>query len=87
MIIDSEFSLPSRFGNTKELKSNADEINKIGTHLFDLLNKETEVKASRDKAMAFLESLHSFDSKEGEQYIEKFINQIISNIFIDACGI
>lgn len=64
--IDIEFSLPSRFGNIKELKGSANEINKIGTNLFDLLNKENEVKVHREKALTFLENLHSFDSKEGE---------------------
>ena len=49
-----------------------------GAKLFDMLGQERELKASRDKALEFLDSIsRNLDTNTEQQYIEKCIRNII----------
>lgn len=52
----------------------ATKITESGAKLFDLLNKENDLRESREKAIAFLENIsRNLESNNEQQYIEKFV--------------
>ncbi len=68
-----EFSLPTKLQDLKGLKNLATEITDSGAKLFDLLNKETELREHREKAILFLENIsRNLESNTEQQYIEKY---------------
>eukprot|EP01017_Pseudomicrothorax_dubius_P047004 TRINITY_DN8377_c0_g1_i1.p1 TRINITY_DN8377_c0_g1~~TRINITY_DN8377_c0_g1_i1.p1 ORF type:complete len:413 (-),score=143.73 TRINITY_DN8377_c0_g1_i1:1204-2442(-) len=74
----TRFSLPPKVSNVKEMKSMATEITEKGAKLFDLVTKEPELKAARDKAIGFLNNIsRSFEGNNEQAYIEKCVRDII----------
>jgi hypothetical protein len=56
----------------KATKAVAGEITEVGAKLYDLLGKETDLKAHREKAISFLENIsRNLESNNEQQYIEK----------------
>jgi len=50
----------------------ATKITESGAKLFDLLNKENDLREHREKAIAFLENIsRNLESNNEQQYIEK----------------
>lgn len=73
-----DFNTTSKLHNLKAARQLATEITESGAKLFDLLSNERELKASRDKALEFLDSIsRNLDSNSEQQYIEKCIRNII----------
>jgi len=52
-----DFNTSSKLHNLKAARQLATEITESGAKLFDLLSNERELKASRDKALEFLDSI------------------------------
>ena len=72
MVLATEFSLPSKLSNIKETRQIATNITESGAKLFDLLNKENDLRENREKAIAFLENIsRNLESNNEQQYIEK----------------
>lgn len=75
-----DFNMSSKLHNLKAARQLASEITESGAKLFDLLGQERELKASRDKALEFLESIsRNLDTNTEQVYIEKCIGNIIEN--------
>ena len=62
----------------KAARQLAAEIADSGAKLYDMLGQEKELKAARDKALEFLDSIsRNLDTNSEQQYIEKCIRNII----------
>ena len=73
-----DFNTTSKLHNLKQARQLATEITESGAKLFDLLSNERDLKAARDKALEFLDSIsRNLDSNSEQQYIEKCIRNII----------
>ena len=73
-----DFNTSSKLHNLKAARQLATEITESGAKLFDMLGNERELKASREKALEFLDSIsRNLDSNSEQQYIEKCIRNII----------
>lgn len=73
-----DFNTSSKLHNLKAARQLATEITETGAKLFDMLGNERELKASREKALEFLDSIsRNLDSNSEQQYIEKCIRNII----------
>jgi clusterin-associated protein 1 len=73
-----EFVLPTRLSNLKATKATAQEIIDTGAKLHDLLEKESELKQHRDKALTFLDNIsRNLESNSEQAYIEKNVREII----------
>jgi clusterin-associated protein 1 len=75
-----DFNLSSKIHNLKAARSLAGEITESGAKLFDLLGKEKDLRASREKALEFLDSIsRNLDSNTEQDYIERCIRDLIKN--------
>ena len=75
-----DVNMSSKVSTLKASKQLASEITETGSKLFDLLGKERELKQSRDKALAFLDSIsRNLDTNSEQVYIEKCIENIIGS--------
>ena len=75
-----DVNMNSKVSTLKAAKQLASEITESGAKLFDLLGKERELKQSRDKALAFLDSIsRNLDTNSEQVYIEKCIEKIIGS--------
>ncbi len=73
-----DFNTTSKLHNLKAARQLATEITESGAKLFDMLGREKDLKASRDKALEFLDSIsRNLDTNTEQQYIEKCIRNII----------
>jgi clusterin-associated protein 1 len=73
-----DFNTSSKLHNLKAARQMAYEITESGSKLFDMLNNERELRAARDKALEFLDSISmNLDQNTEQQYIEKCIRNII----------
>ena len=73
-----DFNTSSKLHNLKAARQMAYEITESGSKLFDMLNNERELRAARDKALEFLDSIsRNLDQNTEQQYIEKCIRNII----------
>lgn len=73
-----DFNTTAKLHNLKAARQLASEIADSGAKLFDMLGQERELKASRDKALEFLDSIsRNLDTNTEQQYIEKCIRNII----------
>lgn len=73
-----DFNTSSKLHNLKAARQLASEIADSGAKLFDMLGQERELKASRDKALEFLDSIsRNLDTNTEQVYIEKCIRNII----------
>ena len=73
-----DFNTSSKLHNLKAARQLATEITESGAKLFDMLGREKDLKASRDKALEFLDSIsRNLDTNTEQQYIEKCIRNII----------
>lgn len=62
----------------KQCKSIATEITESGATLHDLLARENELKASREKALNFLHAISKdLDTTNEQDYIEKCIRDLV----------
>jgi len=52
-----DFNTSSKLHNLKAARQMAYEITESGSKLFDMLNNERELRAARDKALEFLDSI------------------------------
>ena len=58
----------------------AGEITESGAKLYDLIGHERDLRANREKAIEFLDSISkNLDSNTEQQYIEGAIKKIIGN--------
>lgn len=75
---NTEFHLPSRLSNLKNIKQSTTDITEVGARVFDLLGKEPELRESREKATQFLDNIsRNLESNNEQQYIEKCVEDII----------
>lgn len=73
-----DFNTSSKLHNLKAARQLASEIADSGAKLFDMLGQERELKACRDKALEFLDSIsRNLDTNTEQVYIEKCIRNII----------
>lgn len=73
-----DFNTSAKLNNLKAARQLAAEIADSGAKLYDMLGQEKELKASRDKALEFLDSIsRNLDTNTEQQYIEKCIRNII----------
>ena len=64
----------------KAARELANEITEVGAKLFDSLDKENELRAARNKAIEFLDSISkNLNSNSEQEYIEKCIRDLIGN--------
>lgn len=73
-----DFGSSSKLQNVKAARSLASEITESGAKLFDLLEKEEELKSDREKALQFLDNISRIDSNKEQDYIRKCIKDIVS---------
>lgn len=73
-----DFNTSSKLHNLKAARQLATEITECGAKLHDMLGAEREMRAARDKALEFLDSIsRNLDQNTEQQYIEKCIRNII----------
>ena len=73
-----DFNTSSKLHNLKAARQMAYEITESGSKLFDMLSGERDLRAARDKALEFLDSIsRNLDQNTEQQYIEKCIRNII----------
>ena len=73
-----DFNTSAKLHNLKAARQLAAEIADSGAKLYDMLGQEKELKAARDKALEFLDSIsRNLDTNSEQQYIEKCIRNII----------
>lgn len=73
-----DFNTSSKLHNLKAARQMANEITESGSKLFEMLSGERELRATRDKALEFLDSIsRNLDTNSEQQYIEKCIRNII----------
>ena len=73
-----DFNTSSKLHNLKAARQLATEITESGAKLHDMLGAEREMRAARDKALEFLDSIsRNLDQNTEQQYIEKCIRNII----------
>lgn len=74
----TKFSLPSKLANVKDLKGLATEITEKGAKLYNLLEREPDLKAHREKANSFLNNIsRNYEANNDQGYIEKTVRDII----------
>ena len=75
-----DFNTSSKLHNLNAARQLANEIAESGSKLFDMLGNERQLRADRDKALEFLDSIsRNLDQNSEQQYIEKCIRNIIDN--------
>ena len=73
-----DFNTSSKLHNLKAARQLATEITESGAKLHDMLGAEREMRAAREKALEFLDSIsRNLDQNTEQQYIEKCIRNII----------
>lgn len=70
-------SLPTKVSNLKSHKILSNEICDLGTRLYDAISKEPELRAVRNQALTFLESMSGMSGEADQAYIEKCVRQIM----------
>mmetsp|Transcript_3464 Transcript_3464/g.3809 ORF Transcript_3464/g.3809 Transcript_3464/m.3809 type:complete len:408 (-) Transcript_3464:146-1369(-) len=73
----TDFALPTKLSNLKSFKSLAQEITDSGAKLHDLMEKEGDLKAHREKALQFLDNISNIASNSEQAYIEKNVREIV----------
>ena len=75
----TDINLTNKVYNLKQARQLASEITESGAKLHDLLEKADDLKAAREKALDFLDSISTnLGSDEEEKYIEACIQEIMS---------
>ena len=75
-----DFGASSKLQSLKSARGLASEITESGAKLYDLLDKEKELREARDKALAFLDNItRNLDSHAEQDYIRKCIRDIMQD--------
>eukprot|EP00927_Polykrikos_kofoidii_P060312 TRINITY_DN55327_c0_g1_i1.p1 TRINITY_DN55327_c0_g1~~TRINITY_DN55327_c0_g1_i1.p1 ORF type:complete len:463 (-),score=89.62 TRINITY_DN55327_c0_g1_i1:416-1642(-) len=77
---DDSFGLNSRISDLKGTRALCSQIVETGAGLFDLLQKETDVRSDREKALRFLDGMsRNLDSNSETEVVERAVMQLLGN--------
>eukprot|EP00928_Gymnodinium_smaydae_P047655 TRINITY_DN31810_c0_g1_i1.p1 TRINITY_DN31810_c0_g1~~TRINITY_DN31810_c0_g1_i1.p1 ORF type:complete len:464 (-),score=118.91 TRINITY_DN31810_c0_g1_i1:94-1323(-) len=77
---DDSFGLSSRVADLKNTRTLCSQIVESGAELFDLLQKETDIKPDRERALQFLDGMsRNLDSTGEAEAVERSVNQLLSS--------
>ncbi|CAE8690157.1 unnamed protein product, partial [Polarella glacialis] len=75
-----DFTLSSKLADIKNTRSLCSQIVESGASLFDLLQKEGEVRQDRDKALRFLDGMsRNLGSNSEADVVERAVSQLLGN--------
>lgn len=77
---DDSFSLSSKLSDLKTTRSLCSQIVETGASLFDLMQKETNVRQEREKALRFLDGIsRNLESNNEHEVIERAISSMLGS--------
>jgi len=78
--MDENFTLNSKLSDLKSTRSLCSQIVETGASLFDLLQKEADVRQDRDKALRFLDGIsRNLESNSEHELVERALNSMLAN--------
>lgn len=77
---EESFALSSKLADLKNTRSLCSQIVETGAGLFDLLQKENDVKVDRDKALRFLDGMsRNLGSNSENEIVERAVSQLLGS--------
>jgi len=77
---DENFGLSSKLSDLKSTRSLCSQIVETGAGLFDLLQKESETRADREKALRFLDGMsRNLESNNEHEVVERAVMSMLGN--------
>jgi len=77
---EESFALNSKLADLKSTRSLCSQIVETGASLFDLLQKEHDVKSDRDKALRFLDGMsRNLGSNSENEVVERAVSQLLGS--------
>lgn len=78
--MDENFTLSAKLSDLKSTRSLCSQIVETGATLFDLLQKESDVRQDRDKALRFLDGIsRNLESNSEHELVERALNTMLAN--------
>merc|ERR1719262_1859595 len=77
---DENFGLSSKLSDLKSTRSLCSQIVETGAGLFELLQKEQEIRPDREKALRFLDSMsRNLGSNSESEVVERAVSQLLGS--------
>eukprot|EP00448_Togula_jolla_P009062 CAMPEP_0170602680 /NCGR_PEP_ID=MMETSP0224-20130122/18518_1 /TAXON_ID=285029 /ORGANISM="Togula jolla, Strain CCCM 725" /LENGTH=403 /DNA_ID=CAMNT_0010927531 /DNA_START=165 /DNA_END=1376 /DNA_ORIENTATION=+ len=78
--LEENFGLTSKLSDLKNTRSLCSQIVESGAGLFDLLQKEVDIRTDREKALRFLDGMsRNLDSNSESEVVERAVGAMLSN--------
>lgn len=78
--LGEDFTLNSKLADLKNTRTLCSEIVETGASLFELLQKETDVRAAREKALSFLDGMsRNLGSNSESDVVERAVSQLLGS--------
>eukprot|EP00747_Dinoflagellata_sp_TGD_P093095 gnl/TRDRNA2_/TRDRNA2_165640_c0_seq1.p1 gnl/TRDRNA2_/TRDRNA2_165640_c0~~gnl/TRDRNA2_/TRDRNA2_165640_c0_seq1.p1 ORF type:complete len:446 (-),score=125.79 gnl/TRDRNA2_/TRDRNA2_165640_c0_seq1:202-1539(-) len=79
-LMDENFTLNSKLSDLKSTRSLCSQIVESGASLFDLLQKELEIRSDREKALRFLDGIsRNLESNSEHEVVERALNGMLAS--------